>query len=110
MTYQQALGFGDSPGDWGHSAEYDSRAAAHVFVHLKHDRRGHNRVGPSFSIQHFVIRAARSRARRGKFDRRQHFIVAERILARRVLLRQNKEVGRWNRSLALRSHDAELRV
>ena len=38
---------------------------------------------PGFAVEHLVIRAARPGARRRDLHRRQHFVVAEHVLARR---------------------------
>ena len=65
---------------------------------------------PCFAIHDFVIRAARSCARRRNQDLSQRFIVRKDVFARRVLLRQSKELRSRERALARRTHDSKFRV
>ena len=110
LAGKHLLHFWKTPWNWRNAAEHNTRAAADLLVHFEDDRRAHNSMRPCFAIHDFVICAAHSCARRRNQDLSQRFIVRKDVFARRVLLRQGKELRSRERALAGRTDDSKSRI
>ncbi len=98
------------PRDRGHSTQNHPSRPADLAIHVHNHGDADDRVGPRLAIHLLVIGAARAGFRRGQMDLRQHFIVRQDVLARRIIGRQLEEIGRGDGPLARGTNDAKFRV